>query len=849
MASIYKPLKITGMETGLIQSRQDFILPNDAYPVLENAYVWRERIKRKQGCQLLGRLRRVLMAQSFGESQASPWSFNLFTAINLSGTITNITNANPGEVTTTVPHFLQSNQFVTLTNVGGMTEVNGNTYQITVTGVSTFTIGVDTTAFGAYTAGGDWETNDTSSEPNKEIEPGSVVIAITGLGTAFIDNGAGVLNNATPGNIGAINYATGDIGLITTAPAGGLTAVTFNYFPGLPVMGLRTREISTINNEMTIAFDQVYAYRYIGGWQEFIPGTVWTGNDSDFFWSTNYWVGDGNAKIFWVTNFSGTSGDPIRYTNGTVWVDFAPQINSAGDVLAQCLCMLPFRGRMVVFNTLEGANLSLSLPYTNRIRWAQIGNPFTTVSPAVSTVVPDAWRDDIRGKGGFLDIPTNEDIISVGFVRDNLVIYCERSTWQLRYTGRSIAPFQIEKVNSELGAESTFSAVQFDTSLVGVGDKGIVQCDSFKSDRIDIKIPDLIFQFNNDNNGPKRVHGIRDFVQRLAFWTYPYKPTEEDDPLLVAAKFPNRRLVYNYENDSWAIFTDSYTALGNFQPQESRKWNQFTGEKGQWQAQNYNWINRPSKIPEIVGGNQQGFVEYLDQQTINDVSLSITDILGQTPLPTIITCVDHNLDTNDVIKITQIPAGTPFASSLNGGIFSIVWLSKDTFSLKTFDPQTGQFNLPQTDDPGIYIGGGKISIRDNFSITSKKFNFLDEGQNIQLGYIDVLMPNSPGGAITMNVYMDYDNERPINTLPLNIQPSTLTPDTFFNSVVPTDVPVQRNSSKNWQRVFCAVRACFLTIEWTFSNAQMAGPEQEKNVQIDAQILWIRKAGPQLPIGI
>ena len=37
-------------------------------------------------------------------------------------------------------------------------------------------------------------------------------------------------------------------------------------------------------------------------------------------------------------------------------------------------------------------------------------------------------------------------------------------------------------------------------------------------------------------------------------------------------KLANRRLVYNYENDSWAIFTDSLTTLGTYQAQSSRTW-------------------------------------------------------------------------------------------------------------------------------------------------------------------------------------------------------------------------------------------------------------------------------------
>lgn len=54
----YSPLKITGNSTGLVQERENFLLPDDAYPVLRNAYVWREKIKRKKGYQLLGRLQR-----------------------------------------------------------------------------------------------------------------------------------------------------------------------------------------------------------------------------------------------------------------------------------------------------------------------------------------------------------------------------------------------------------------------------------------------------------------------------------------------------------------------------------------------------------------------------------------------------------------------------------------------------------------------------------------------------------------------------------------------------------------------------------------------------------------------
>lgn len=70
------------------------------------------------------------------------------------GAITGITNANPGVITTGVSHNLTTGDYVIPTGAGGMTEVNGNQYQVTVLTGTTFEIGVDTTSFGTYTSGG-----------------------------------------------------------------------------------------------------------------------------------------------------------------------------------------------------------------------------------------------------------------------------------------------------------------------------------------------------------------------------------------------------------------------------------------------------------------------------------------------------------------------------------------------------------------------------------------------------------------------------------------------------------------------------------------------------------------------
>jgi hypothetical protein len=774
----YKPYYLSGFETGLVQNRKNFILVQDAFPELENAYIFREGIYRKSGCKLIGRLSRAFTSLSLGNSQASPWTFNLFTSITTQ-----------------------------------------------------------------------------AIETNKQIVPKSVVITIqSGTPIVFTDEGDGTLTSPTAGNSGVINYATGAVTLTHTAGAGVATVANVSYYPMLPVMGICRRELFGINQEQTIVFDQVYAYVSSGGlFVEWLPGTttIWSGGNSDLFTSTNYWVkgydntANSQLKIFWVTN--SYVNDPIRYTDGTTWASFSPPVNASGDLLIQCQVLIPFRGRMLALNTFEGTTIPTGKYYSQRVRWSQIGNPF--YNNAISTAFNiDAWKDDIKGKGGFLDIPTDQNIIGAGFVRDNLVIFCERSTWQLRYTGNSIIPFQIERVNSELGATSKLSMVQFDTTLAGIGDKALIECDSFSAKRIDEKIPDLVQNIDNQNNSRKRITGIRNINKRAAYWTYTDNTATDN-----TSTFPNKRLWYNYENASFGIFDDTITYLGFFQPTSDLQWAtaDFT-----WDQADFDWTVAQALNFEPIGGNHQGFVFYLDAVTQNDPTLAIRGIeaFGNAN-PVEIHCPGHNLPNNTFIKISGIKGDF---SVLNGNIYRITLgkngntSTQDYFRIGAYNPnwftqETKEFVPVLLSSSFTYSGTGLIAVRDNFSIKTKQFHNLEKGRNTQLGYLDILIEYSMGGEFSLNFYQD-SNTNPSNTLPYNesvITPGAPTP--FFNQAVAIDPPANDKGSQGFLRVYCPVQSAFLTIQLTFNNEQMGTSKSETPISVSAMVLWMRPAGTQLNI--
>ena len=81
----------------------------------------------------------------------------LFDTNNIVGstlTVSGITNANPGVVTTTLNHGFLTGQVVVITGTVGITGINNVNLTITVITETTFSIGVNTTSSGTWTSGG-----------------------------------------------------------------------------------------------------------------------------------------------------------------------------------------------------------------------------------------------------------------------------------------------------------------------------------------------------------------------------------------------------------------------------------------------------------------------------------------------------------------------------------------------------------------------------------------------------------------------------------------------------------------------------------------------------------------------
>lgn len=775
----YQPHYIAAFDenSGLQNYNEAFLLPEKSYPILEDAYVWRGMTRKRKGFTHLGRLRRILTLVNIPNIQSGAGPFPATVSINVFTTMGILPTEPYAELqkgSATEPLVINIAGGITLTDVTG-------------TGI------------------------------------------LVPAGTALIDSAT-------------INYSTGVLTVVFNAAFGPLAAtITGSYYPSLPVMGLRSRENDGVNEEDLIAFDTKYAYFFILAFQELSPSpaTVWHGTDHDFFWTTNYYIDTraadplnpsyGNGKkLFWATNFN-LGVDPIRINNTVVWSDFIPILtadNAATPTkLYGCRLLIPYKNRLIAMNTWEGGTQGTSVAHPNRIRFSQNGTPLTigvvAAGPKWTTV--GSWASDIPGYGGWIDLPTQENIVSAAFVKDTILVKCERSSYKLIYTGIPSIPFTFEKINSEMGCESTFSPVQFDEGVLTVGNNAITGDDSVSVSRIDESIPNFIFTINNDKFGTYRVYGIRNFVDELVFWCYP----DNSDNI----NFPNKILVYNYKNKSFSIFNDSFTCFGYFQQTVDKTWDQLPYSS--WDEWTDPWNNGSAQSYHlnILGGNQQGYVSTLFNNSINGISLSIRAI---TPIFDPITflangaaqftVINHNLASGTIVKVLDVicdpDPSVPDYTTINNINYIVRVIDEDTITLQTHASPSAPYVDVMFDDGGTYYGGGHLIVKNNFNITTKVFApFYEQDGQVRLGYIDYFIGKTTYGEVTADVFIDEANGMS-QTSPI-INSGNMGSNILLTRPENTTlIPYQTLQSKIWHRQFVQSICQNFQIKLSMSEQQM-----------------------------
>ena len=821
--------------------REPEFIPDTAFVEMLNLYCWRGRVRRRYGNTYLDRLRRKFTSVSLGSLDANgDIAANLKNSIGVSAVTEPDAMIEPGSVVVTIaggtPTVLVENSPAdgTLTVQSGpltltSSEIDYQTGVITLdTNGALNAVTFDANYFPCLPVMGLPQRDTDTLNFSDNLAFDTTYAYLYDQVSSEYDELSSAMSTTWNGdnyqlfwtlNASSVFWATNNVegfqfyslNNITNANPGVFTTTVNHAFNvNDPVVILNVSGMTEVNGKY-------YLINSTPAANTFTVKDPVTGTAVD---TTAFGAYGGGGVAHTPTIIVNSAVDGIRYyqpESTATWVNFSPPVSTTA-VMTGALMLFTYRNRIVALNTFEGISDTGNTQYPQRARWSQNGTPFySSPVPAREGVQEDAWRDDLFGKGGYDDAPTNEWIIGAGFVRDTLIVFFEKSTWLLRYTGNEYKPFQWERRNTELGCDSTFSVGSFDQMLRTISDRGIIASDTVNTQRIDSKIPDEVFKINNANNGRERVFGHRDFIRRLFYWAYPSWFTGSNQ------FFNNRVFVYNYEEDSWGQFKDSITCFGEFQPGGDITW-ALTAPAFYsitWESDGVRWNSglQQQENPYPVVGNQQGYVLLFQQQVKDGRSLFIKSMTIANP--GILEIPNHNLEDGDFIQIgnvisgaATVTAGVGALTDINGQIFTVDIIDADTVYIRTLTSASPP-TFTRAEIAGNYLGGGEVSVRQNFILRSKRFNpFLNKDSKIRLNRTDFFVQSTTNGEFTYKLYQDTNNSIQVNEPydPLNTRSDVI--ETYATAFQLQD------QDKTWIRNKDQVDGQFFQFVLTLSPNQM-----------------------------
>ena len=214
-----------------------------------------------------------------------------------------------------------------------------------------------------------------------------------------------------------------------------------------------------------------------------------------------------------------------------------------------------------------------------------------------------------------------------------------------------------------------------------------------------------------------------------------------------------------------------------------------------------------AQFPDIIGGNQQGFVMIKDKGVHEGISQYISAITVSGGTVTI-TSPNHCLDSGDYLQITGVIGGT---ATLNGTIVQILQIV-----------DANNFNIDGPVPSGSYLGGGVYARLSNFNILSKQFPvFWTQDRKARIGTQRFLMDNSQTGQITVSIYGSQNSDVPMNSKAIN--PYIIYTNAMNTGPEDPEDTYAVSQQQIWHRVSNSFIGDSVQIGFTLSDAQMRNP--------------------------
>jgi hypothetical protein len=247
-----------------------------------------------------------------------------------------------------------------------------------------------------------------------------------------------------------------------------------------------------------------------------------------------------------------------------------------------------FKGRLIVFNTYETADGTCA----QRARWSKVGNM-------------DIW-DESDG-GGYVDADTPEWITGINFLKNRLIVWFERSIWELQYTGDVSLPFKWSRVDNLGGCYAPYSVIDFSDEVMAVSGETLLSSDGFSAETILDKIPEFVLNVNPDEMD--KVYAIALDEMRQIWWAYPDGISTQN----------NKILVYNYRENNFATFTLPVVSMGYWNQETTLTWDAYAASYPAGttldETADITWDDKTLKggYPTVLGGTIDGNIYTLNE--------------------------------------------------------------------------------------------------------------------------------------------------------------------------------------------------------------------------------------------